>query len=98
MSLFICGKNKNEKFSIGLIYTSEDLAGATIDSVVTSVLPANGLTLAGSPTIDGSTVIQKIEGGTPEKDYEVTFLVTLSSGVKYEDKIIVSIEKDTVVI
>jgi len=77
-------KRVNEKFAIGLDWSSYLGTGETISSAEVTVIPA-GLTKEGGYTINGGVVSQVVSGGTAGKTYKVIFKVTTSAGAIYED-------------
>lgn len=74
----------HEEFVIGIRRTDLE-SGVTVSSVSTSVDPATGLTLVGSPSADVDTSKQTINGATAG-EYKVYFDQTLSDGQKFRDE------------
>ena len=96
MSMATIRKSPNEEFSIGLKFVSPDLdEGETIVSVTTAVAPS-GLSLFGSPSINGEgsdTVSQVVSGGVDGTDYIVTFTAVTSQAHTFEGCILVQVRE-----
>jgi len=75
-------KQANDYVVIGFRYSSPDLeAGQTITSA--NITVPTGLNANGNYSISNNDVSQMIYGGTAGSDYDVSFLITISTGAKY---------------
>jgi hypothetical protein len=87
-------KRPNERYTIGMRYLSPDLSeGASIISSSVSITPseAGGLSVWGSPTIDGNVVNQGIQAGEDGGNYYVTFTTRTSEDNIFEDSVYVKV-------
>lgn len=95
MRVAVVRKRPGEKFSVGLKYSSADLAeGATIASVTVAITPsgtANDLVIVGNPTHDDEQVAAMIDKGRDGFEYYVTFTTTTSTGQIFVDKVFVKV-------
>lgn len=84
-------KESGEKYAIGFRYRAPDLqSGESITGATVTVSPS-GLTLVGSPVIDGDEVRQVIEGGVDGDDYVLEFEVDTSASFTYIDHYLIRV-------
>lgn len=83
-------KTESEKIDVGFDCSAIVLGSITIASAVITVEKsygtalANTLTLTGSPTINGKSVLQRIEAGIENNRYLIICKITTSVGEVFE--------------